>query len=183
MFDKNEFIYHCRELIKLNDGPAKIKLLLKEALVDATSVIEQLGEPNIAGLEILFRSDDLTIINFVWAPGMVLYPHNHNMWAIIGIYYGGEENAFYIKKNGSISQQSTKNLKSGDVALLGKNVIHSVRNPHQIPTGGLHIYGGDFVSTNRSEWNMELSRESPYNIEHTKKIFSDANKKWKSIDM
>jgi predicted metal-dependent enzyme (double-stranded beta helix superfamily) len=182
MFDKDEFIDQCKKFVKLEDGPRQIKSLLKEALVDTARVIEQLGEPNTAGFEILYRADDLTIINFVWAPGMELHPHNHNIWAVIGIYFGAEENTFYVRKNGEISQHSIKNIGSGDVVMLGENVIHSVRNSLQTPTGGLHVYGGDFVEVNRSEWDMTLSQESPYNIEHTKKIFADANKQWKSLD-
>jgi predicted metal-dependent enzyme (double-stranded beta helix superfamily) len=33
----------------------------------------------------LHRSDDLTILQIVWAPGMRLFPHDHDMWACIGI--------------------------------------------------------------------------------------------------
>ena len=39
--------------------------------------------------------DDLTVINFVWAPYMTLLPHNHNMFAVIGIYSGREDNMFW----------------------------------------------------------------------------------------
>ena len=33
----------------------------------------------------LHRAPDLTILNFVWAPYMSLLPHNHQMYAVIGI--------------------------------------------------------------------------------------------------
>ena len=36
-------------------------------------------------LTLLHHTADLTIVNAVWAPGMTLYPHDHRMWAAIGI--------------------------------------------------------------------------------------------------
>ena len=180
MFDKENFISKCKELIKLEDGHKKIKSLLEEAIADPEQVIKQLGDPDHAGFEILYRSDDLTIINFIWAPGMELHAHNHNIWAIIGIYTGVEENTFYVRKNGTIVKQNTKNLEAGDVLMLGENVIHSVKNPTIAATGGIHVYGGDFVAITRSEWDMTSFKESPYDMEHTKKVFADANMRWKS---
>ena len=178
MFNKEEFISRCKELIKLEDGRKQIKSLLEESIVDPGQVIEQLGEPDSAGFEILYRADDLTILNFVWAPGMELHAHNHNIWAIIGIYSGVEENTFYVRKDDSIVKQNTKNLGPGDVVLLGENVIHSVKNPTNAATGGIHVYGGDFVSVIRSEWDMTSFEESPYDMEHTRKVFADANEQW-----
>ena len=43
-------------------------------------------------------ADDLTVLHVVWAPGMSIYPHDHRMWAIIGIYEGQEDNAFYRRE-------------------------------------------------------------------------------------
>jgi len=34
---------------------------------------------------------DLTILNVVWTPGMVVYPHDHRTWAVIGLYGGRED--------------------------------------------------------------------------------------------
>jgi predicted metal-dependent enzyme (double-stranded beta helix superfamily) len=32
--------------------------------------------------------------NVVWAPKMTIMPHNHCMWAVIGVYTGREDNIF-----------------------------------------------------------------------------------------
>ena len=183
MFKREEFISKCKELVKLEGGHKKIKSLLQESLLDTGQVIKELGEPDSAGLDILYRADDLTILNFVWAPNMELHAHNHNIWAIIGIYSGVEENTFYIRKNGTIVKQNSKNLEAGDVVMLGEDVIHSVRNPTDAATGGIHVYGGDFVAVMRSEWDMDSFQESPYDMEHTRKVFADANRRWKSADV
>ena len=34
---------------------------------------------------------DLTILNVVWTPGMAVYPQDHRMWAVIGLYGGRED--------------------------------------------------------------------------------------------
>ena len=44
-----------------------------------------LGEPQRAGMTALHRSADLTILNVVWAPRMTIMPHDHRMWAVIGV--------------------------------------------------------------------------------------------------
>lgn len=148
--------------------------------MDPEGIMDQLGAPDKAGFDILYRADDLTIINFVWAPAMELHAHNHNIWAAIGIYAGVEENTFYIRKAGSIVKQNTKHLAAGDAVLLGENVIHSVRNPGDVATGGIHVYGGDFVSVARSEWDMQTWVESPYDMDHTREVFADANRRWQA---
>jgi predicted metal-dependent enzyme (double-stranded beta helix superfamily) len=43
----------------------------------------------------LYSSADLTILNVVWGPRMTIMPHNHRMWAVIGIYTGREDNIFW----------------------------------------------------------------------------------------
>ena len=59
-----------------------------------------LGEPQRAGLHKLNQSTDLTVLNVVWAPMMTMMPHNHQMWAVIGIYTGREDNIFWRRRLG-----------------------------------------------------------------------------------
>ena len=39
--------------------------------------------------------------------------------------------------------------------IAGADALHSVTNPLQRFTGGIHIYGGDFFDKTRSQWNPE----------------------------
>ena len=39
--------------------------------------------------------------------------------------------------------------------------LHSVTNPLPRFTGGIHIYGGDFFATPRSQWHPETLAEEP----------------------
>ena len=53
-----------------------------------------------------------------------------------------------------------KALSPKDAAPLGRDVIHSVTNPIPRLTGALHVYGGDFFTEPRSEWNAESLLET-----------------------
>src|SRR5262245_25226955 len=127
MFNKDNFIQAC--IAAVADGPAAIRTVMEEAVSDSAGVLSELGEPEHAGIQPIFRSDDLTILNFVWAPCMSLLPHNHQMFAVIGIYSGREDNVFWRRNENSIEAVGAKSLGRGDVATLGSEIIHSVLNP------------------------------------------------------
>src|SRR5674476_1451732 len=63
-------------------------------------------EPSTHGTKRTFRhvrstvASDLTILNVIWAPRMTIMPHNHQMWAVIGVYTGREDNIFWRRLPG-----------------------------------------------------------------------------------
>jgi len=174
MFDKDRFIQDCRNAV--DEGQGAIRELVKEAVSDSAGVMSALGEPEHAGITPLYRSHDLTIINFVWAPCMSLMPHNHQMFAIIGIYSGREDNVFWRRKETTIEAAGARSLGVGDVSALGRDAIHSVLNPIGRMTCAIHIYGGDFFEPDepRSEWDHETLMERPWDIVRVKSLFQEA---------
>ncbi len=106
---------------------------------------------------------------------MTLMPHNHNMWAVIGIYSGREDNIFWRRTGDTLEAAGAKELAVGDAAPLGKDVIHSVTNPIEKMTSALHVYGGDFFAPGRSEWNPETLQEGPFDIEKSRRTFAAAS--------
>jgi predicted metal-dependent enzyme (double-stranded beta helix superfamily) len=92
---------------------------------------------------------------------MTLLPHNHQMWAVIGIYTGREDNIFWRRVDGSskVEAAGAKALAERDAVPLGQEVIHSVNNPIPRLTGAIHVYGGDFFGVARSEWDAETLLE------------------------
>ena len=109
---------------------------------------------------------------------MEVFPHNHRMWALIGLYGGREDNTFYRRTAAGLERAGGTQLERGDTTLLGKDIIHSVANPLRVLTGAIHIYGGDFFGTPRSEWDPETQEERPFDIDRTRKVFADANERW-----
>ena len=69
--------------------------LVREAVADPRPVAIALGDSEHAGLEVLHRAPDLTVLNFAWAPWMCFKPHNHCMWSVVGIFAGREDNMFW----------------------------------------------------------------------------------------
>ena len=179
MFDRDQFTQDCLDAIKENDSHMAVKDIVTRAISDPAEVVAGLGEPNRAGPDKIYVSDNLTILNLVWGPYMTLLPHNHNMWAVIGIYSGREDNIFWRRVGepgeSRIEAAGAEALGAGDVAPLGKDIVHSVTNPLDRPTGALHVYGGNFFEQERSEWEAESLTERPYDVEKNMALFDRYN--------
>ena len=178
MLDLDSFIAECRAGLTQPSPEMLIKEILERAVANPSGVEAALGTPRRATITTLHHDRDLTILNVVWTPGMAAYPHDHRMWALIGLYGGREDNTFYRRSSGGLQVAGGKQLETGDTALLGKSVIHAVVNPLRAFTGAIHIYGGDFFGTPRSDWDPETLQERPYDIERARKIIADANERW-----
>ncbi len=175
MFDLDQFIEDCRAAVARDDSHRAVRALMEETFADPAAVMAGLGEPTIPGIVPLYRSDTLTILNFIWKPGMVLYPHDHRMWAVIGLYGGQEDNMFWRRLKddpaGRIEAAGGKSLMTGDVTPLGRDIIHSVRNPLATKSAGLHVYGGDFFGVSRSQWDKEHLTEQAYDSAQVRGLF------------
>jgi hypothetical protein len=53
-----------------------------------------------------------------------------------------------------------------------------VINPIKRLTGAIHIYGGDFFATPRSEWDPETLRERPFDLESARASFREASERF-----
>jgi predicted metal-dependent enzyme (double-stranded beta helix superfamily) len=177
MFVLEEFIANCRAALTEHSPQAAIKEIVAQAMARPGEVERALGTPTWAELVPLHRSDDLTILNVIWAPGMSLYPHDHRMWAVIGIYGGREENGFYRRTPRGLVKAGGRQLDVTDTLGLGKSVIHAVTNPLSQFTGAIHVYGGDFFAVPRSEFDPVTFEESPFDIERAKQRFLEANER------
>lgn len=177
MLDVDSFIDGCKSAVATaNSDPLVIRDIVDRAVSDPAGALAGLGDPEGAGFHTLYRSDELTILNFAWAPLMTLLPHNHNdMWAVIGLYSGREDNIFWRRAGDSIEAVGADALAERSVTVLGGNVIHSVINPIRRMTLALHVYGGDFFAPGRSEWDPESLVERPFEVEASAQTFKEAN--------
>ena len=183
MFNTERFIEDCRTALTEDNVHAAVKEIVARAVAEPSHVLKAVGEPKLAGIQTLYRSDSLTILNVLWGPSMRLYPHNHLMWAVIGIYGGREDNRFYRRSENGLIELSEKTLDTKDVIPLGEAVIHSVTNPLEQITGAIHVYGGDFFATPRSEWDPKTFEERPYDIAHAIQVFEESNKRLRDADV
>jgi predicted metal-dependent enzyme (double-stranded beta helix superfamily) len=177
MFEIERFAADCRAALKESSPQSAIKEIVERTVSRPGDVERTLGTPRWAEMGTLYRSPELTILNIIWAPGMYLYPHDHRMWAVIGLYGGRENNVFYRRTAQRLVPAGTKDLETADTILLGKTVIHAVTNPLSRFTGAIHVYGGDFFAAPRSEWDPETLEEHPYDVEKAKRVFLEANER------
>ena len=180
MFDIDQLVADCRACLTEAEPRRAIKETLTRAVADPSSITAALP-PDVAGITLHHQSDDLTVLEAVWAPGMRLYPHDHQMWACIGIYAGQEDNEFFRRppdRRPGLVESGGKQLRVGDVTLLGSDTIHAVTNPLGGVTAAIHVYGGDFVSQPRSQWLEPAQVEEAYDLDRTRRVFADANAAW-----
>ncbi len=92
MFDLDQFIADCRAALAADKSHKSVREIVARAVSDPAAILKGLGEPKRSEVQKLYHSGDLTILNVIWAPRMTIMPHNHQMWAVIGIYTGREDN-------------------------------------------------------------------------------------------
>jgi predicted metal-dependent enzyme (double-stranded beta helix superfamily) len=179
MFDQERFIEDCRAAVAEDPSHKAVREVVARAVAAPAEVLKGLGEPQRGEVQTLYRSNELTILNVLWAPWTTIMPHDHRMWAVIGVYTGREDNIFWRRlpdaKDGRVEAAGARALSVGDAAPLGRDLIHSVTNPIPRLTGAIHVYGGDFFDTARSQWDPETLVEVPYSIERAMRVFEEAN--------
>jgi len=180
MFDVDQFIFDCKDALRRDQSQTSVREVVARAVASPAALLRALGEPQKAEMQTLYRADNLTILNVVWAPWMTLLPHNHQMWAVIGIYTGREDNIFWrrVQEDGGtkVEAAGAKALVATDALQLGHDIIHSVTNPIPRFTGAIHVYGGDFFGpVGRSEWNAETLLEQSCDGARMARRFEDAN--------
>ena len=93
MFKTERVIDDCRRARAEDRRSGAIHEVVARAVSSPNALVSALGEPREAGIQTLYHAEELTILNITWAPMMTLMPHDHNMWAVISIYSGREDNA------------------------------------------------------------------------------------------
>ena len=176
-FNKDEFIAECLAAVRNGDrAHLAVKDIVERAVSDPGAIETEVGDRTVSPMMTVWhRSDELTALHIVWPPEVDLIAHDHNMWAVIGIYGGREDNSFYRRlENGRIEPHTGKTLMKKDVITLGSDVVHSVANPTREWTAALHVYGGEFFATPRTMWNKATLEPVPLDTEFLRQILETA---------
>ena len=179
MLNLDHFVSDCRAALTQPAPERTIREILERVIATPSELERTLGTPREGAITPLHHDRDLTILNVIWTPGMVTYPHDHRMWALIGLYGGREDNTFYRRSRQGLEIAGGKQLETGDTEVLGSMVIHAVANPLRVFTAAIHIYGGDFFGTPKSDWDPETLQERPFDVARARKLFDDANERWR----
>ena len=175
-----DIVARCRAALTERTPQLAVRDVLDELVADPSALEQAVGPVEQGGITTLHNASDLTILHVAWTPGMVINPHEHRMWAVIGMYGGQEDNAFYRRAPGGLEAAGGRGLPAGDVLVLGDDVIHSVANSRAEFAVALHVYGGDFFTGERSEWDFDTYVERPRDIGRTLRLFEDANARWRA---
>jgi predicted metal-dependent enzyme (double-stranded beta helix superfamily) len=173
-----DIVVRCQEALTEHTPVLAVRDVLDELVTDRVGLERALGPIESGGITTLHNSSNLTVLQVAWTPGMALYPHEHRMWAVIGMYGGQEDNAFFRRGPEGLEPAGGRQLPAGDVLVLGDDAIHSVANSRREFAVALHVYGGDFFTVERSEWDPETYEERPRDLEGTRRLFEEANARW-----
>ncbi|HQP21256.1 MAG TPA: hypothetical protein PLG07_13185 [Phenylobacterium sp.] len=117
MFDTDQLIADCQAALSDPSPNKAVREVVARAVADPEALMAVLGTPAKGGVHILHRADDLTVLNVLWAPKAVLLPHDHAMWAVIGVYAGREDNILWRRiagdAAGRIEAAGAKSLAEG----------------------------------------------------------------------
>ncbi len=180
MFQIERFIDECQAAVKESDALNAMNELVARVVSEPAQVLRALGEPERSGVQTIYKANNLTILNVCWGPRMEMHPHDHRMWAVIGIYTGREDNIYWRRlpqdSDRQIEAAGARSLCRGDCTPMGSDIIHSVTNPISRLTGAIHVYGGDFLKQERSEWDPETLHERAYDVAKARQLFENSNR-------
>ena len=142
-------------------GANRVRETLARFLADWQGPPPWIGALERGDFSVIYRDDALTIMNIIWPPGIITEPHNHNSWAVIGIYQGREDNLLWARDGDGIKPVGALTLSAGDTHAMSREDIHTAFNPSQSLTGAIHIYEGDFLTTPKREWDPVTHEERP----------------------
>ena len=153
MFDLEQFTADCRAALAADSSHKLVREVVARAVSDPTAVLKGIGEPKRAEVQKLYHAPDLTILNVIWGPMMTIMPHNHQMWAVIGIYSGREDNVFWRlpEGRGRVEAAGARALQQDDHQQFGQYMFQS------------HESSRDFLKNSTRELDLlvDLARRHP----------------------
>jgi len=165
-FDPDAFATSCRTALLDDDPIAAVTEIVRTAVVDGAAIDAALGVENASYPSAIYDSDDLTVQRITWWPGYRSLPHEHRMWAVVGVYDGVEVNRVFARTATGLEPVGMHDVDAGHVIALDESAVHSVENPLRTRTAGLHVYGGPILTNERSAWAPD-GQEQPF-AEHAR---------------
>ena len=173
--DVDEIVDRFRQALAQPSQSLAARDVLDELVRQPSALEATLGSVVEGGIQTLHRAPDLTVLQIAWTPGISLFPHEHRMWAVVGMYGGQEDNVFYRRSGDGLQQVNGRELRAGEVLVMGEDAIHAVSNTRREYAVAIHVYGGDFFDTPRSEWDPETFAERPRDVGGIHRVFDAAN--------
>lgn len=170
MFDPEELVARCRSALHDADPESAVREVVAEAVAEPAALCAAVPQLELGGQMTWHRSPELTVQVIVWPPGIVTPPHEHRMWAVVGVVAGREDNEIWRRTPIGVERSTGRSIGAGELVVLGGDAVHSVTNPLRSATVGLHVYGGDILAEARSEWDHDGRNEHPFEGENVLRL-------------
>ena len=160
----------CLAAVGQSDPQAAVQSILERAAATpaiADVIAERTAFQKLDDLAV-HRSAELTVLAGALPPGFRAAPHNHNIWSVVAVCGGREDNEFFERDGDGLRQVGEASVVAPGVLANDPEVIHAIRNPLDTPLLALHDYGGDLFTTPRSTWDAETHEEIPFDWESVK---------------
>ena len=157
------------------DGQDRVEAILRSAMADDDVAEAIAARTGLASLEdmAIHRSDALTVLATTIPPGFVAAPHNHNIWSVVGVAKGREDNEFYEREGDGLVKVGAQSVDAPGVLANPADVIHAIANNTDEPLVVMHAYGGDLFRTPRSNWDPDTHEELPFDWESVSSASND----------
>jgi len=174
-FDTDQFIADCISTLHEADPIDGLLEVVGRAISVPADLNSWFTVPIDQGDDgILLRRRDLLISSALFPSGFSTGIHNHTVPAVIGVWTGAEDNYFYQRTPTGIAPLPSRRIEAGQVLALDRETIHDVHVSTRSWSGALHVYLGDILEADRSEWSDQNGPESPFDGEQQERRWSDA---------
>jgi predicted metal-dependent enzyme (double-stranded beta helix superfamily) len=148
-----ELVEKCRAAAATHEPRTGVVEVL-DAFVHQPNLEQQLGPADRSTYVALYRGHDLVVLHGVVPPTpRPVDPHDHRMWAVIGVYHGQEDNQLFARTDDAALEPTERfSVQAGEIRPLDASTIHSVQAAGGRYLGAVHVYGGDLFGTPRSTW-------------------------------
>lgn len=163
----NAFIERCKLALQDPDPQASVEAIMQEALGDPALRQDVAARKGLTPADDLYayRTQDLTVLAAALPPGFRAEPHNHNLWSVVGVCDGQEDNEFFEVQDGKLTCTRRETVTGPGILSNPADVIHAIHNPLDTPLIAVHVYGGDLLETPRSTWDRETHEELQFTWE------------------
>ncbi len=168
--DLDQLVIECKSALREDRPQAAMREVLQRAVSRPSDLLDSLPAPKQSSC-VVHVDDELTIMQLVNEPGFVYLPHDHGLWSACAFYAGREQNTFYRRTARGLEKASGKEYGEGDVAIMGKDVIHSIKNPLMTNNAALHVFAGNEFAVSHSQWDIETLEEQAFSSEYAMTLY------------
>ena len=117
---------------------------------------------------LLYRDPDekFSVVSFVWGPGQKTPVHDHQVWGLVGVLRGAEDEIRYVRQAGGTLQATGQaRLSPGQVEAVSPAIgdIHEVANAFADRVSiSVHVYGADIGTVSRHTYDAATGTQTRF---------------------